>query len=528
MHQFSFDFRDPWFDYAGYRFALRVFTLENVYSPDPDDCEIAVHADRFLVRSKALRWAGGQQTAEGAVELRVRRLDEGRLELAAQAWHGSARIKGLGLLLQGRDFWRAGSGLEAELRPVDYSGFSEAYPGFGGRVPAFFFGDQEGKLYFALSKDRQVRRKAFAAYRHPLSGVTTIELHHEEDARRFSTEIEVPPWHLGPCRSRDEVFEERCRDLEQHFGLKPFEEREDVPDWFRAVSLVLNMHCEHWTGYVFNTFEDLSRKLEWVCERIEGRHCLAYLPGWDGRYYYQYPAYEPSPRCGGPAGFRAFVQRAHELGAHVIPMLGFCWTTYQQMADLGLEEAITQDPYGVQRIGDWVDWDSDRRRDSFARLANMGHPGYREHMFRRICALKDEYGIDGVFLDISSMWENDPRYSVYEGAVELARLLHERYDDFLLFGENWYDALLGVYPIMHDRCTSPGVLFRRYARMAQHLSHPAPGPGSSGVHEFGFAHVSGEQRQGGGILPTLPLVDTTLPGHAEECEQIIARAKALR
>ncbi len=40
---------------------------------------------------------------------------------------------------------------------------------------------------------------------------------------------------------------------------RSWDDRTDVPAWLCQVSLVLNMHCEGWTGYVFNTFD---RQLE--------------------------------------------------------------------------------------------------------------------------------------------------------------------------------------------------------------------------------------------------------------------------
>ena len=32
-----------------------------------------------------------------------------------------------------------------------------------------------------------------------------------------------------------------------------------------------------------------------------------FLPAWDGRYYWNYPIYQPDPRLGGPEGFRSLV-----------------------------------------------------------------------------------------------------------------------------------------------------------------------------------------------------------------------------
>ena len=77
--------------------------------------------------------------------------------------------------------------------------------------------------------------------------------------------------------------------------------------WADQLDLVLTLHGQHWTGFVFNTFDQMAAILERVCEEVPGDRVLAYLPGWEGRYYWQYPAYGPGDGPGGrrrvrPAG----------------------------------------------------------------------------------------------------------------------------------------------------------------------------------------------------------------------------------
>lgn len=49
---------------------------------------------------------------------------------------------------------------------------------------------------------------------------------------------------------------------------------------------------------------------------------LAYLPGWEGRYYWKYGNYVPDERMGGKEGFRKLCDGAKELGVHIMPMFG--------------------------------------------------------------------------------------------------------------------------------------------------------------------------------------------------------------
>ena len=61
----------------------------------------------------------------------------------------------------------------------------------------------------------------------------------------------------------------------------------------------------HWSGYTFNTYADMLEIIRVVADRIDGQRVLAYLPGWEGRYYWQYGDYRPSPELGGEEGFAA-------------------------------------------------------------------------------------------------------------------------------------------------------------------------------------------------------------------------------
>jgi hypothetical protein len=66
----------------------------------------------------------------------------------------------------------------------------------------------------------------------------------------------------------------------------------------------------------------------------------------------------------------------------------------------------------------------------------------------------------------------------------------------------------------------------KVARVFQHLSRPAPGRGSTGVHEAGFqrwnpATLSLTEHQ----IPTLNVVDDTFEAHRAEMEALIRRAR---
>jgi hypothetical protein len=86
-----------------------------------------------------------------------------------------------------------------------------------------------------------------------------------------------------------------------------------------------------------------------------------------------------------------------------------------------------------------------------------------------------------------------------------------------------YDALYEFIPMYQAGGGGP---WRRYARFFQHLSSPAAGRGSSGVHEAGFGRFNAETLSlSPNAIPTLQVVDDTFTAHRAEMAAIIARAK---
>jgi hypothetical protein len=86
-----------------------------------------------------------------------------------------------------------------------------------------------------------------------------------------------------------------------------------------------------------------------------------------------------------------------------------------------------------------------------------------------------------------------------------------------------YDALYGFIPVYH---AGGGGRWLKYSKFFSHLSAPAPGRGSSGVHESGFGRFNTETL---GLnqtaIPTLQIVDDTFTKYRDTMAAIIARAK---
>jgi hypothetical protein len=532
MYTIGYDFGDTFLKLGDLEFAVRLATRENVYAPDPAQLHIETTDDCATFRAQGLIWGGGQEHAPGSLMLEITRGSDGRYIVNARGEHSTEFVKSILILVRGLDL------VSMTITPDDHATLEETswgkgwirarrYPYLDAAMPLVFIQEGNGREWFALSKDPLVRAKYFASFFDYISNKQILALSHEQDARTPAYSMELPAWHIGQAADRVQVVLERCHDLESNFGLVPYAKRTDVPAWLNDIQLVAYLHGEHWTGHVFNTFDQMSETLHWLAERIDGKHIMAFLPAWDGRYYYDYPLYEPSERLGGSAGLKRLVEQAHHLGIKVVPMLGANGANIEYVKRLGLEDAVIHDAWGKEKRLDWVDWDYDLATENNGYLMNLGHPGYRAYMLERASRLVDEFGVDGIFLDIAFYWENDPHYSPYEGTVAWVDEMRARYPHLLLFGENSYDALWGLFPMWAEDQgpTGHAAALHRYARQTYYLAHPSPVTGSGGVHEGAWHYQGWKWNVPELSLPALSIVEDTITKHAKATEAEIERAK---
>jgi hypothetical protein len=210
-----------------------------------------------------------------------------------------------------------------------------------------------------------------------------------------------------------------------------------------------------------------------------------------------------------------------------MPMFGANIANAKRDSFLGLQKAQAHFPDGSPYWANWIDWDNDRSLEGWMALMNLGAPAWQKWLVERICRVVDEYCVEAIFLDISLFWLNDPHYDMFTGTQELVSLLHQRYPHLLVAGEAWYDAVLSLFPICQTIPPSLHPQFiTRYVRAVAHLRHPAPGGGSTGVHEQGLRGFNRSTLElNPGQIPTLAIVDDTFNQHRDIMEAIISRAK---
>lgn len=529
--KFSFDFPEPSVEFAGLRFGFLVFTRENTYALDAGAMSADGTGDTLAVIATRLVWAGGQQSVPGRVNARLRR--EGDAVFCDVTAEMGQPIKAVTVVVRGIPRGKLSTGGDPfdpkddevlwgyPFGAGDLWGDNTAW-GLGTPLTAVQTGD--GSSIALSSLDDHVRAKRF--YFQPGEQGYKVELVHEVEGWMDRKTVQVPTWRIGRAASLEAAVAPHYAHLERAYHFPRWETRSDAPDWLRRIQLVVTLHGMHFTGYIFNDYARMLDILRWVGTQIPGERVLAFISAWDGRYYWDYPTYQAAPRMGGEAGFKRLIQEGQRLGFRMMPMFGANASNRKLPNFVNFADAATErvdgDPFNLS----WVDWDNDRHQEGFGVYMNLGVASWRRWLTDRIADTIDRYGVDAYFLDIIGGWMNNTKADMHEGARAMISELRTRYPRVLCCGEFLYDALLEFIPLYH---ASYSTHYVPYARFFSHLSHPAPGRGSSGVHESGFgrwdpATLSLSKRPG--LIPTLNIVDDTFTKYRDQMAAVIAQAKA--
>jgi hypothetical protein len=524
---FSFDFPEPSVECGGFRLGFRVFTRENVYGLDQSAMLAEKTDDGVLLRCDRLIWAGGQEKAPGRLTARIRCNPSG-VDWEVTAELGQP-IKSIATIIRGAPRGKisvnGGTPFDPKEDELLYGYPFGAGDLFGGNTaqslstPFLSFVPESGPILSIHALDEKVRAKRF--YLQPGDTGYRLEAIFETEGWLDSNKVATPTWSLFRTDTLDLATTRHYSHLEKAYHIPLRDSRPDAPAWLRSIKLVLSLHGMHYTGFVFNDFGRMLEILRWTAERIPGEEVLVFLPAWDGRYYWDYPGYEVAPRLGGEKGLERLITEGHKLGFRFMPMFGANAANRTHPAYQKLSAGTTQRLDGGAMPLDWVDWDNDRHQEAWLAYMNLGVKQWRDWLAGRIAHTIDRFGVDAYFLDISGGWINNPVADMHAGLCTLVSDLRSKYPAVLACGEFHYDALLACLPLFH-------VYSRQAARFSyffSHLSHPAPGRGSSGVHEAGFGAFD-EKTLGlrDGTIPTLSVVDDTFVKYRDLMDQVIRLA----
>lgn len=528
--KFSYDFPEPSVTFQGMQFSFRLYTFENAYGLDRASMKIERTADGLALSCSQLVWAGGQQKASGNLLARFRKIDGG------VQWNASAEmdqpIKSITAIVRGVPRGKVAGGSEGFFDPGENEllfgypfGAGDHHIARGIDSPLAVIQAGEREFFFLSTLLTQVR--ACRIYLQPGEAGYRAELVYEQAGWEKKNQLESPAWRAGRTSTAEEAYRPHFEHVAEAFQIPTWEQRADVPPWLRDVSLVLSIHGMHWTGYVFNDFAKASRILDWVATQIAPQKVMVFLPAWDGRYYWNYPVYQPEVRLGGEEGFRALIQKGHGMGFHFLPMFGMNTADKHLPIFSKFSDATTEQIDGNDFDLDWVDWDNDRHNEGTGKYMNLGVASWHDWLFGRVADVIQRFDVDGYFLDISGGWINNTKADMHEGTRRLVENLRQNFPHVLAVGEFSYDALMSILPV-YQIFPSRGypAAFQKYARSFEHLSFPAPGRGSSGVHESGFSHFRPSVARDQLVIPTITIVDDTFDKYRDVMAQVIQQAKA--
>jgi hypothetical protein len=530
LMKWSFDTPEPSVAFAGLEFGFKLFGRENVFFPDQSRMSAEERDGGLRLGVTGFLTAGGQLPAPGSLTATFRRSGDWiewdtTVELPVP-------VKSVATIIRGIPRGKISAGGGGSFDPKDNELlFGYPFSGgdlFGGNAaqglgtPLLIVESGEQAFHFVSSLDSRVRTKRF--YLQPGEQGYRIEAIHEVEGWLTQSRVTVPRWRIGTAESLELAAQPHYEHLERAYRFPSWETRSDVPDWLRKTSLVLALHGMHYSGYVFNSFDAMGEILRAVAAEMPPERVLVFLPAWDGRYYWNYPEYQPDARLGGPAGLRRLIADGKAAGFRFMPMFGANAANRRMPSFSRFADAVTRKIDGDVMDLNWVDWDNDRHQEGWGAYMNLGVESWRRWLADRIAETIERYEVDAYFLDIIGGWANNTTADMHEGARRLVADLRRRHPGVLACGEFHYDALAEFIPLYH--VYSPRYL--KYARYFSHLSHPAPGRGSSGVHESGFspfdpATLSIPERPG--LIPTLTVVDDTFTTYRDQALAVVREAR---
>ncbi len=528
LQKFSFDFPEPSVVFNKLIIGFRLYTFFNTYGLDREKMRAMPEGDGLRVECTGFVYAGGQLKAPGRLTARIRPHGEyAEWDVTAEM---NEPIKSITTVVRGVPRGKMAAGSGGFFDPKENEVLL-GYPwGNGGRstdTPLTVI--QAGKKeYYALSALNEEVRPNRMYFEPAEDNRYRIEMVYENPGWKRTPRLEGARWRVSRTSTADEAYEPHFAHVQRAFQIPEWTTRPDVPAWFREVELVVSIHGMDWTGYIFNDFAKALRTLEWVSKQIDGRKVMVFLPAWNGRYYWEYSIYKVDQRMGGDAGFRRLIDEGHRMGFRFLPMYGLQASNthlpvYPQFADSSTR-AIDGNSFYLA----WVDWDNDRHMEGWGRFMNIAVDDWRNWLHDNITYLIETFGVDGYFLDIAGGWVNNTQGDMLAGLRTMVEELRAKYPQVLPVGEFSYDALMAVLPV-YQIFPSWGYPagFHKYCRSFGHLSHPAPGRGSSGVHESGFNHFNWKTLSTNPHeIPTITVVDNTFEKYRHVMAGIIAKAKA--
>ena len=411
-----------------YQVSVEVFSLDNVYTVEPG----TFIKENGSYQSNKLLW-GNDVAVEGNVELSIDNhngYNDFQINASLDKVIRSVKLRfdnlPLGTYISSVD----------EEKNVTERGLLFNYPE-GWRslsTPLLIFRLEDGKYLYISCKDNTVRRKTF--FFKKVSDKMRLDVVLECEGTQMANTFATPVVECGINDNLEGIILKHSNHIKEVYGLDEYVDCAIAPSWLKDISLVVTMHMQTFTGFIFHTYEQALNDMKQITSYLDGKNILVYLAGWEGRYYYKYGDYTCDLRMGGEAKLKELVDGLHALGCKVMAMYGMniMNKNIPALKDIW-EKAEFQSLSGAKYHSGSVDWEGAHHYD-FNELVqlNVGCKEYQDYLFNQIKVATDLYNFDGAFLDIAACYTNDKNNNHYDGVIALCNRLREIKPDFLVKG----------------------------------------------------------------------------------------------
>ena len=373
IQDLSYKLNNDLLNLGQYQISVEVFSLENVYTIEPGTL---VKKDNYYY-SNSLLW-GNDVKEPGSVELLVNECETHK-EFQVDA-SLTKNIRSIKIRFDGLPLGKYISSVD-EDKEVTEKGLIFKYPE-GWRslsTPLLVFELKDGKYLYISVKDEKVRHKIF--FFKKVGENMRMDVVLESDGTEMSYRFLTPKVECGICDSLDDIILKHSNFIKEAYGLDEYAECSIAPKWFKDISLVVTMHMETFTGFIFHTYKQALEDMIKICSYLDGKNILVYLAGWEGRYYYKYGDYTPDDRLGGASELKELVDGLHALGCKVMAMYGMNIMNKNTPALKEIWEAAEfQSISGAKYHNGSVDWEGAHHYD-FNELVqlNVGYKPYQDY-----------------------------------------------------------------------------------------------------------------------------------------------------
>jgi hypothetical protein len=533
--------------FDGYDFDFTVLTTGNYYKPL--DLEVSQRGEGIQATAGQLVYGAGTGAMDAHFEARIERTAKGI------CWQASAihpePIKGIKTRISPLPHGRLLVPLRREITLAEGQGCCFVFPsGYypirhasvsasgitpeAGPLPwwgaQFLLLEASDRTLCVRGPEHPFGWKRFWAHRDGDS--LSLELYSEAKACERKSEHMTPCWYIEQASGREEAIDDYQQWLVDAYGLVPFNQRVDVPSWLPKIALVAMLHGRAYNGKTCHTFEQMSGRAGALSARFPPERTLLFVLGFDGRMDFTWPGTSPDEALGGPAGFRTFIETAHQMGHRVMLHLNVWGVAYDSPSFRELCDHQVRDSEG--RLVGWdFDWDYDEIQERVFAYVSPDAPPWRRVLVNRVRSLVADYGIDAIYLDQATTYVNDACHDHGRGVAALCHELRAALPGTLFAGESISEQVMPLYPLGNMGPLDTPELLRRlcrpYVRYFAEALPPENRPGVWSPQEQPWSlerfYALAEAHDRAGTIPSLNLTDVQVDLDSLEAGSVFQRAK---